>query len=108
MSDKNNCPCSEICPLQSALNIIGGKWKIPILCSLMIDGSLRYNEIMKRTKGISNTMLSQTLKELEEDGLITRREFIEVPIRVEYSATESSQKLLPILKQLAEWYISEK
>ena len=106
MAETHNCPCTAECPLQKALSVIGGKWKLPILCSLMTDGPLRYNEILKRTKGISNTMLSQTLKELETDQLIIRSEYLEVPVRVEYTASEKAKKLQPILGQLAQWYIS--
>ena len=106
MADTNNCPCTAECPLQKALGVLGGKWKAPIICALLADGPLRYNEILKRTKGISNTMLSQTLKEMETDHLIRRNEYLEVPVRVEYSAAEKAKKLLPILSQLAEWYVS--
>ena len=108
MPDTNNCPCAVECPLQKALGVLGGKWKIPIICSLLADGPLRYNEILKRTKGISNTMLSQTLKEMETDHLILRNEYLEVPVRVEYSAVKKAEELLPILNQLAQWYISNK
>ena len=66
MSQAHNCPCSPACVLQGALNTIGGKWKLPILCSLLANGASRYNELLKNTKGISNTMLSKTLKEMEK------------------------------------------
>lgn len=107
MACTNNCPCSTTCPLQGVLAVLGGKWKLPVLCSLIADGPLRYNEILKRTRGISNTMLSQTLRELEEGRLISRVEYAEVPIRVEYSVTEKTRKLLPVLEQLIAWYVSE-
>jgi len=106
MAEKNHCPCSAECPLQKALGVIGGKWKIPIICSLLADGPLRYNELLRKTRGISNTMLSQTLKELEEDDLIRRHEYLEVPVRVEYAAAQKAEQLLPILNQLALWYMS--
>ncbi len=82
MSQTHNCPCAPECVLQGALNTIGGKWKLPILCSLLSNGASRYNELLKNTRGISNTMLSKTLKELEDDGLVKRSEYLEVPIRV--------------------------
>ncbi len=63
---------------------IAGKWKLPIICSLAADGASRYNELLKRVRGISNTMLSQTLKEMEADQLVKRAEYLEVPVRVEY------------------------
>ena len=70
MSQARNCPCSPECVLQGALNTIGGKWKLPVLCSLLANGASRYNELLRNTRGISNTMLSKTLKELEDDGLV--------------------------------------
>ena len=65
MAQAHNCPCAEECALQGALDAIGGKWKLPILCSLLANGPSRYNELLKNVRGVSNTMLSKTLKELE-------------------------------------------
>ena len=103
MSQHQNCPCTPQCVLQSALESIGGKWKLPVLCSLTANGASRYNELLRNVKGISNTMLSQTLKELERDRLILRREYLEVPVRVEYELSEKSKKLQPILLELIGW-----
>ena len=103
MSQHQNCPCTPQCALQSALVSIGGKWKLPVLCSLTANGASRYNELLRNVKGISNTMLSQTLKELERDRLIVRREYLEVPVRVEYELSEKSKKLQPILLELIQW-----
>ena len=103
MSQAHNCPCSPECVLQRALNAIGGKWKLPILCSLLSNGASRYNELLKNTRGISNTMLSKTLKELEDDGLVERSEYLEVPIRVEYELTDKARQLQPILTDLIHW-----
>ncbi|MBQ7874393.1 MAG: helix-turn-helix transcriptional regulator [Oscillospiraceae bacterium] len=103
MSTGHACPCTEECPLQRAMEIIGGKWKISILCSLNADGATRYNDLKRKMKGISNTMLAKSLKELEESGLVKRTEYVEVPIRVEYEITEKTAELLPILGQLAVW-----
>ncbi len=99
----NHCPCGETCPLQVALKRIGGKWKIPILCVLSNEQGVRYNELMKKVQGITNTMLASSLKELEKDGLITRVQHNEMPIRVEYFITEKSKALLPTLQALAMW-----
>lgn len=103
MSDIHGCPCASECDLQKALSWIGGKWKLRIICALMADGSSRYNELLKKIHGISSTMLSQTLKELEKDQLIQRAEYVEVPIRVEYTLTTKGQELKPILAQLIQW-----
>ena len=98
-----DCPCLEKCPLNYAMSIIGGKWKMQIICTLNNKGSLRYNELRKRLGGISNTVLANALKELEEVGLVERKEYLEVPIRVEYSTTVMCDKLIPVLDSLSEW-----
>ena len=103
MASQHNCPCQADCALQRALSAIGGKWKLPVLCSLSANGHSRYNELLHNVKGISNTMLSQTLRELESDGLIAREEHLEVPVRVEYDLTEKSRRLQPILLELIKW-----
>ncbi len=97
------CPCLEKCPLNYAMSIIGGKWKMQIICALNNQGTLRYNELRKKLGGISNTVLASSLKELEEKNLVKRTEYLEVPVRVEYSSTELADKLMPILESLSEW-----
>jgi DNA-binding HxlR family transcriptional regulator len=82
---------------------VGGKWKIPILCALHQDGTTRYNELKRKIRGITNTMLVSSLKELEENGLIHREQHMEMPVRVEYTLTDICLDLMPILKQLAHW-----
>lgn len=100
-----NCPCTENCFLQKAMDSIGGKWKLPILCSLTTNGPSRYNDILRSVKGISNTMLSKTLKEMETSGLVARNEYLEVPVRVEYELTEKARRLQPILLEIINWEI---
>ena len=107
MSQHHNCPCAAQCALQSALESIGGKWKLPILCSLLANGTSRYNELLHNVQGISNTMLSQTLKELERDRLVLRKEYLEVPVRVEYELSDRAKKLQPILGQLIRWRLAK-
>ncbi len=103
MAKEHICPCTVACPLQKAMSAIGGKWKMSIICSLSNDGVTRYNELKRKMKGISNTMLAKSLKELEDDGLIKRTEYMEVPVRVEYEITDSVRSLIPILTELALW-----
>ncbi len=103
MANEHVCPCTVGCPLQKAMTAIGGKWKMSIICSLSNDGVTRYNELKRKMKGISNTMLAKSLKELEDDGLIKRTEYLEVPVRVEYEITDSVHSLIPILTELAVW-----
>ncbi|MDR3122452.1 MAG: helix-turn-helix transcriptional regulator [Treponema sp.] len=105
---KNKCPCRVNCPLAATLKVIGGKWKIPILCSLRQDGITRYNELKCKIQGITNAVLSKTLKELEGDGLIARKQYSEVPVRVEYRLTGLSSDLMPIILQLAKWGTHQK
>ncbi len=107
MSQQHNCPCTSQCALQSVLESIGGKWKLPVLCSLSANGASRYNELLHNVRGISNTMLSLTLKELEQDHLVLRSEYLEVPVRVEYALSTQAKKLQPILVQLIQWKMEQ-
>lgn len=91
------------CPLTHALNLIGGKWRLPIIWALSKNGIMRYNELKKNINGITNMMLTQSLKELEADGIINRQQFMEIPPLVEYSLTESGVELIPALQALARW-----
>lgn len=101
------CPCDEACPIDRALSMIGGKWKLRILCSLQVDGTQRYGDLSKKIAGVSPAMLSSSLKELEQNGLITRKQYQEVPVRVEYGITERGTELWPILHRLAHWATGE-
>lgn len=98
-----DCPCLEKCPLNYAMSIIGGKWKMQIICALNNQGKLRYNELRRKMDKISNTVLAASLKELEEEGLVTRQVYTEVPVKVEYATTELCDKLMPILEALSDW-----
>ena len=98
-----DCPCMEKCPLHHAMLLIGGKWKVQILCAVCNAGTIRYNALRGKLDGVSNTVLSSALKELERDGLIERQEYLEVPVRVEYRRTERWGTLLPILEALSDW-----
>lgn len=98
-----NCPCLEKCPLNYAMSIIGSKWKMQIICTLNNQGRLRYNELKRKLDGISNTVLSSSLKELEESHLVERTEYLEVPVRVEYSTTRNADRLMPVLEELSRW-----
>lgn len=98
-----DCPCLEKCPLNYAMSIIGGKWKMQIICALNNKGPLRYNELRKKLGGISNTVLAASLRELEEKGLVRRKEYLEVPVRVEYSTTDICDRLMPILESLSDF-----
>ena len=98
-----DCPCLEKCPLSYAMSLIGGKWKMQIICALNNKGALRYNELRRTMDKISNTVLAASLKEMEEEGHVTRKVYMEVPIKVEYATTELCDKLMPILEGLSDW-----
>lgn len=104
---KKNIICETVggpgCGLKKVLNIIGGKWKILILCAMHKEGDMRYGQLRRAIVGITNTMLAQSLREMEEDGLILRRQYDEMPVRVEYSLTEKACSMLPILLELKKW-----
>ncbi|MEL7658167.1 MAG: helix-turn-helix domain-containing protein [Bacillota bacterium] len=96
----------NICPIEYTLNSIGGKWKLFIIYQLMIDGEgtiKRYGELKKAINGITHKMLSQQLKELENNGIISRKEYHQIPPKVEYSLTEKGSELLPIMGMMHDW-----
>jgi DNA-binding HxlR family transcriptional regulator len=93
----------EDCPLIFALTLIGSKWRLPIIWALWKNKTIRYNELKRQVDGITNMVLSQSLKEMEKHGLVVRTQFMEMPPRVEYSLTEAGEALIPSLKSLAEW-----
>ncbi len=92
------------CSLVHAMNIIGGKWK-PIIIYLLANGSLRFGKLLLFIPTISKKVLTDQLRELEEDRLIIRTKFAEIPPRVEYSLSEKGETLLPVLKALSNWAI---
>lgn len=91
------------CPVQYTLRILQGKWNEKIIYELSKYESLRFGELKKIIPEITNTMLSSTLKDLEEQGLVKRAQFNEIPVRVEYSLTEKGQELHPIFEEMAKW-----
>jgi DNA-binding HxlR family transcriptional regulator len=90
------------CPIMTTMAMISDKWKVLILCKLR-SGKLRFNELMRALKGISQRVLTQQLRELEYDGLVERTVYAEVPPRVEYCMSEVGQSLVPVLEQLEAW-----
>ncbi len=92
----------EQCPVEVGLNILSGKWKLKILWHLS-KGTIRFNELQRVLDNITTKTLTQQLRELEEQGIITRKVFPEVPPKVEYSLSELGATLKPILAQLCDW-----
>lgn len=91
--------------IEAALNVIGGKWKLLIVVALK-DGTQRYSEISHKMPTISERMLVKQLREMEHDGIITRTVYPVVPAKVEYSLTESGEKLIPVLLVLGIWGVN--
>ncbi|WFD11911.1 winged helix-turn-helix transcriptional regulator [Tepidibacter hydrothermalis] len=91
-----------ICPVETTLKLIGDKWKVLILRDL-INGTKRFGELKSSIGSISQKVLTQQLRSMEEDGLVLRKVYAEVPPRVEYSLTETGASLKPILDSMWEW-----
>lgn len=91
------------CGLEAALAVIGGKWKFLILWTLSNQGVKRFGELRRAVAGISEKMLIQELKELELDGIVARKDFKEVPPRVEYSLTPFGIELADATRPLCAW-----
>ena len=91
------------CPLDAAMSMIEGKWKTVIICRMAREGKpLRFKELME-VEGISARILTKQLKEMEDDGLVVKMIYREVPPRTEYKLTAKGESLIPILKQLMQW-----
>jgi DNA-binding HxlR family transcriptional regulator len=90
-------------PFEYALSVVGGKWKMHILFWLWHREVMRYGEIKKVLPNITHKMLSNQLKELEADSVIIRKEYPQVPPKVEYSLTEKGTSLMPVLEGLCNW-----
>jgi DNA-binding HxlR family transcriptional regulator len=92
----------EKCPLEELVNIIGGKWKIIILWHLR-EGTLRFGQLRRLLPGITQKMLTQQLRELEDQGMVTRKIYAEVPPRVEYTLTPLALKMRKLLQAMQQW-----
>ncbi len=86
-----------------ALHALGGKWKLDILFALS-NGAVRFGALRRAVSGVSRHMLTARLRELEQDGLISRTAFAEKPLRVEYQLTDAAYALLPAFKELLSWW----
>ncbi len=97
VTDQGNCPVTPL------LQKLQGKWKSQILYELCILNLARFGQIKKDLPGITNTVLTNALRELEEDGFIKRIQFNEIPPHVEYSFTEKGNDLMPIFYEIMKW-----
>lgn len=94
--------CNLGCPVEAALEVIGGKWKGVILYHLLSE-TMRFNQLRRLMPEVTQRMLTKQLRELEADNLISRKVYPEVPPKVEYSMTEYGKTLAPIIHALREW-----
>ena len=95
--------CSPGCSVEAAIGILDGKWKSIILWHLLTEDTLRFGEIRKRIPNVTQRMLTNQLRELEEDGMLHREVYPQVPPKVEYSLTPLGRSLRPILLALKAW-----
>lgn len=93
---------TEVCPIGGSINIFGGKWKPEIIYFLNISPR-RFNELRKLIPGVTQRMLTQQLRELERDGIINRKQYLQIPPKVVYSMSELGLSIIPIFKRLEEW-----
>ena len=93
----------EFCPVRDIMDRFGDKWSLLAIMNLGYSGKIRFNELKGKIEGISQRMLTVTLRSLERDGLITRKIYAEVPPRVEYELTELGKGLLQQIWELTQW-----
>jgi DNA-binding HxlR family transcriptional regulator len=93
----------ESCPVTATMQVLGGKWKSILINAIYHTSPARFGELKRSVKGITQSMLTQQLRELESDGLICRKIYAEIPPRVEYTLTEFGLTLSPIILSMAKW-----
>ena len=90
------------CPVATAVQLIGNKWKLLVIQRLL-DRPYRFNELCRSINGLSEKVLSENLKQLEADRIVTRTAYAEVPLRVEYALSDVGESMRPIIGALQEW-----
>lgn len=100
---KNHCKDACLCPITGIIDVVAKKWSVCIVSLLGSYECMRFNEIKRELAGISPKSLSDRLRELHKEGLIHKKVYAEVPLRVEYSLTEDGRSLFEALKPLMEW-----
>ena len=93
---------TETCPAERTLDVIGGRWKVPIVYHLS-EKTCRFSELRRHLPGCTQKMLTQQLRELERDGVVHRKVYPQVPPKVEYSLTELGRSLKPIIAAMCRW-----
>lgn len=101
MSDTNNKFTD--CPLEYTTNLLGGKWKIKLIWTIYKAKHIRFNQLKRELNGITDLMLTKILKELITEDIINRKQYNEIPPRVEYSLTENGLNLVNALSEILKW-----
>jgi DNA-binding HxlR family transcriptional regulator len=91
------------CPVTATMQVLGGKWKAILINAIYLTSPARFGELKRSVRGITQSMLTQQLRELEDDGLISRKIYAEIPPKVEYTLTEFGLTLSPIMLSMAKW-----
>jgi DNA-binding HxlR family transcriptional regulator len=91
------------CPIRNVLSRFSDKWSLLIMVLLEANSKMRYKDLMKNIPDISHKMLTNSLKKLERDHLLTRMAYAEIPPRVEYSLTEMGKSIMPAIQMMIEW-----
>ena len=102
MSEQKTVRELPVCPVETTLTLIGDKWKVLILCDLLI-GTKRFGALKKSIGNVSQKILTAQLRAMEESGLLTRRVYAEVPPKVEYTLADLGESLKPILDAMWNW-----
>ncbi len=102
-NEKNFVFDEKSCPVTATMQVLGGKWKAILINAIYLTSPARFGELKRSVKGITQSMLTQQLRELEDDGLISRKIYAEIPPRVEYTLTEFGLTLSPIMQSMAKW-----
>ena len=92
----------EDCPVRAALGVLGGKWK-PVITHYLLEGTKRFGELRRLMPESTQKVLTQQLREMERDGLVARRVYHQVPLKVEYSLTPYGLTLRPVMRELCAW-----
>ena len=95
------------CPVATTVQLIGSKWKLLIMRNLLVR-PWRFNELRRDLEGISQKVLTDSLRSMEEDGIVTRTVYPEVPPRVEYALSQMGESMRPIIKAMEDWGIAYK
>jgi DNA-binding HxlR family transcriptional regulator len=91
------------CPVTATMKLLGGKWKPILINAIYFTSPARFGELKRSVVGITQSMLTQQLRELEEDGIVSRKIYAEIPPKVEYSLTEFGLTLSPVIQTMAQW-----